>query len=302
MPETLSPEIYRTVLEDLPTAVYLVDRDRRIILWNSGAEKLTGYLRQEVLGRSCRDDLLMHCDDHQACLCGAACPLQQTMHDGQPRAADVFLLHKNGQRVPVSVRAFPVRDAHGAIIGAVECFDKRLIPLTGNPLPRKPIQEASVDELTGLPDRAATLERLQAYLEDYGGSPVPFGVIAIAVDTLDLVRRDNGVCAVNALLRATGQTLAGTLGPRDMIGRWSPERFLAVVTSCTAPTLLRAAGTMKRLAGLEGVPWWGQRLHVALSMGGTIVRTGDTPEALVSRADAALESSLQQGADPVVAI
>jgi GGDEF domain-containing protein len=154
--------------------------------------------------------------------------------------------------------------------------------------------------LTHLPDRPATLARLWAYLEDYGASTIPFGVVSIAVDTMASVRQADGGYAMKAAIYATGQTIASTLGPNDMIGRWSEDRFLAVLTGCTAPTLLRAAAMMKRLANLEGIPWWGDRLPITLSMGGTVVQMGDTPEALVSRADAALAASLLQHEDFVV--
>src|ERR1700693_805375 len=188
----LSQEIYRAVLEGLPTGAYLVDPDRRIVLWSRGAEELTGYLRQEVIGRSCKDGLLIHCDERQACLCGVACPLQQTMHDGQPRAADVFLLHKDGQRVPVSVRAAPVRDEHGTIIGAVECFDKRPVFPTADPVLSGLNHGASVDEFTGLPGRPAIQARLDAYLERFEVSLVPFSVICMAITTLEQVRQVDG--------------------------------------------------------------------------------------------------------------
>src|SRR6476661_5987437 len=58
MPELNDPEIYQTVLEGLETGVYLVDRNRRIRFWNKGAEQITGYLRQDVVGRFLRDHLL----------------------------------------------------------------------------------------------------------------------------------------------------------------------------------------------------------------------------------------------------
>jgi PAS domain S-box-containing protein len=302
MPEQLSQDMYKGILEGLPTGVYVVDRDRRILMWNSGAEKLTGYLRQEVIGRLCRDDLRIHCDENQPCLCGARCPLQQTMHDGQPRTAKVFLLHKDGQRVPVTVCAVPVRDEEGTIVGAVECFDKRSILPAADPVLRKLSRESSLDEPTGLPDRPATLALLRAHLESYEASPIPFGVAGIAVGALDLLRHRDGLNAVNAVMYATGQTLANALGPNDTIGRWSEARFLAVVTSCTAASLLSAASLMQRLVHLEGVPWWGDRLTVALSIGGTVVRPGDTAETLVDRADAALESGLSQPGNPAVVV
>ena len=53
MPELGSHEIYRAVLDSLPVAVCAVNRDGKVILWNEGAERVTGYLRQDVLGRMC---------------------------------------------------------------------------------------------------------------------------------------------------------------------------------------------------------------------------------------------------------
>jgi PAS domain S-box-containing protein len=49
------PEIYRAVLESMQNGIYLVDRSGKIRFWNEGAEKITRYLRQDVLGHSCRD-------------------------------------------------------------------------------------------------------------------------------------------------------------------------------------------------------------------------------------------------------
>lgn len=291
--EILSPEAYREILEALPTGVYLVDRERRILLWSRGAEELTGYLRQEVIGRSCRDDLLMHCDDANTLLCGTACPLQQTMHDGRLRTAEMFLLHKDGRRTPVTVRAVPLRNEHGSIIGAIECFEKRAVWPTADPLFRQLSRSAALDSTTGLPDRRSTEERLQAYLQTYERSSVPFGVLAVEVDRLDGLGHADGRNAVGAVLSATGKTIAGTLGPNDMIGCWSAGGFAVVITGCDLAALNRAADGIKGLVRMEGVPWWGGRLIVQVSIGSAVVQPGDTPEALIARAEAALEDTRQ---------
>ena len=49
------PEILRAILESMHTAVYFVGRDQRIQFWNRGAERITGYLRQDVVGHFCKD-------------------------------------------------------------------------------------------------------------------------------------------------------------------------------------------------------------------------------------------------------
>jgi len=85
-----SEEAYRNILESLPTGVYVVDRERRIAFWSDGCERITGYRRHQAIGRSCGDNLLMHCDEQHDDLCEAACPLLDTMRDGHPRDSDAF--------------------------------------------------------------------------------------------------------------------------------------------------------------------------------------------------------------------
>lgn len=46
MTEDLDPSHYRAILESLSTGVYVVDRERKILFWNDGAERITGYLRR----------------------------------------------------------------------------------------------------------------------------------------------------------------------------------------------------------------------------------------------------------------
>ncbi len=283
----LDAEVYKTVLENLPVGVYVVDTNRRIVSWNAGAEHLTGYLRQEVIGRCCAEDLLMHCDLERNILCGNGCPLEGSMRDGKARETDVYLLHKEGQRIPVRVYAFPLRNQDGAITGCAECFAPRTV-LPAAPLYTPPTGGMTTDEGTDLPDRAGILGWLAAALRDFEKTGARFAVLRIAVDDLDDLLHKDGRKAVDTVLYATGQTLRANVGPADMVGKWSADSFMVVLAGCTGPALARAAETFSRLTRAEGVPWWGDRLSAAVSMGGTVVRPEDTPDSLVARATAAL--------------
>ena len=118
----ISTDLYKELLDRMSDGVYFVDRNRRILYWNEGATRLTGYQPQEIVGRYCHDNTLCHVDDAGLQLCFNRCPLSACMGDGTPRDADVFLRHKQGRRVPVNVRVQPIRGADGAIVGAVEIF------------------------------------------------------------------------------------------------------------------------------------------------------------------------------------
>lgn len=87
-------DFFERLLNSLYDGVYCVDIKRRILFWNRGAELLSGYSREEVLGKYCQDDILQHTDDNNTRLCLDGCPLLRTMQNGEPINARVFLLHK----------------------------------------------------------------------------------------------------------------------------------------------------------------------------------------------------------------
>lgn len=57
------PEIFRCVVDSLQTGIYITDCEHRIVFWNSGAEQITGFLRHEMVGRYCREQVLVHCNE-----------------------------------------------------------------------------------------------------------------------------------------------------------------------------------------------------------------------------------------------
>jgi len=68
------------------------------------------------------------------------------MRDGQPREAAVYLRHRAGHRVPVYVRAIPLRDPVGAIVGAAEIFEEHHFV---------PDSDRRQDELGKLPNKTS---------------------------------------------------------------------------------------------------------------------------------------------------
>ena len=47
----LDSKLFRNVLEGLHTGVYVIDRSGKIVFWNDGAERITGYLRLSRSGQ-----------------------------------------------------------------------------------------------------------------------------------------------------------------------------------------------------------------------------------------------------------
>ena len=49
-----SAEVFQVIVDRIDSGVYALDLEGKITYWNYGAEKISGFLSQEVLGRACR--------------------------------------------------------------------------------------------------------------------------------------------------------------------------------------------------------------------------------------------------------
>jgi PAS domain S-box-containing protein len=224
MVDLFDARVFEAIVDSLEIGVYLVDRHRKIVYWNHGAERLSGYKRHDVTERFCRDDLLVHCDENEKQLCGTTCPLSDCMRDGQIREASLYLRHREGHRVPVHVRAIPVRDKSGTVVGAAEIFEERAFAPEADRRRDDLAKYGCQDECTRLPNRALMISYLREHIGLFNAHAIPFGVLLIEPETLPRFQAAHGQEAVRAILRVLGHTIKNTLRPTDFLGRSATER------------------------------------------------------------------------------
>ncbi|HRA51112.1 MAG TPA: diguanylate cyclase [Actinotalea sp.] len=292
--------MYAELLDSMSDGVYFVDRERRITYWNSGAGALSGYSRDEVVGRRCRDGLLNHVDEAGAQLCGARCPLLWTMRDGQPRECHILMHHKDGHLVPVRVRASPLRDPAGTIVGAVEVFSDDTALRTAR-LEIDQLQSlAQIDPLTALGNRRYLDRCLDQRLGEWSRYGIPFGVLIADIDRFKSVNDTFGHDVGDEVLRVIAATLTHGLRAGDGVARMGGEEF-AVVTGHIGPSELaglaeriRMLVSRSRYAGPAGP------LSISVSIGGAMIRPGEDAHAVLRRADQRLLAAKETGRDRVV--
>src|SRR5688572_3285690 len=140
---------------DSPTshAILFTDADGVIQLWNSGAERIFGYDDAQIVGQSA--DVLFLPEDREA---GAP---QAEMEDAHRRGcAGDFRWHvrKDGSQFWADGMIYPVYNRAGDLLG----FVKVLRDATEQKLMEEQISRlALADALTGLPNRAEFMQRLQ---------------------------------------------------------------------------------------------------------------------------------------------
>lgn len=300
--DTSDQLLHRLILEALPFGIYVVNRDGKILLWSEGAEKLTGYLRQDVVGRSCYDQILQHCDSEHNALEGATIPLLATLRQGRAASGQLSLRVKNGHFLPVQLQTIPLRDDHGSVLGAAELFEPASPALQDERRQTKLGAYGCLDPLTGLLNHSMIQAHLKESLSLHLVYPVPFCVMCFTIDDLVGLRKRYGQAGVDAAFRTVAQTLENAIRPTDFLGRWTDLEFLTILTECNAEDVVKVGERLNRMIRNTGVPWWGDKIRVTLSIGATPVLDNDTVGSLVSRAEHALREGTEAGGNRVVVI
>ena len=299
--------IGRDVLDNLYDGVYFVDRDRKITSWNKGAERLTGFTQDEVVGKACSNNVLRHLDKHLESLCAGGCPLCETMELSESMGRDIrveteaYLRHKDGHRILVSIRAVPIRDADGKITGAMEIFREKAHKEVVLQKMKQLEELALVDPLTRLANRRHTEANLRRRIEEFNRYGWPFGVLYIDIDRFKRINDQHGHNIGDKVLKLASLTLQNSLRPFDFLGRWGGEEFVAIVINVNEEQLLQIADRARRLLEQSDLRAESGKIQVTGSMGATMAKPGDALEDLLERADRLMYQSKAAGRNRVSA-
>lgn len=325
-----SSSFYEKLVDTVHDGVYFVNRERKITCWNEGAEQLSGYAASEAIGRHCHDNFLGHVDECGRSLCMNGCPLSKVMLDGQAREAEIYLRHKQGHRVPVTVRVLPMRNSAGDIVGAVEVFSDSTVKDRVDKRVSELEHMAFRDSLTGLPNRRYLELKVEQALEEHQRFGRLYGLLMFDVDQFKSVNDAHGHDIGDALLKVIAQTLTQGLRTVDIVGRWGGEEFLVLMpdldavglgdlaercrvliaqSSVMKPALLQSAaaagaggeGAVATSLAVNGPATGGARVSATASIGATVLDHSDTAESAVHRVDELMYQSKRSGGDQTTA-
>jgi diguanylate cyclase (GGDEF)-like protein/PAS domain S-box-containing protein len=285
MTELQDPHIFRTVLESLHTGVCLVGRDGKVLFWNEGAERITGYRRHDVIGRTCRESILAQCNQQHCVLCGVTCPQVGTGHDViNSGPALMFFRHKAGHRVPVHIRSAAVRGETGQFVGIAESFDEQSSFSEQESREHNLAAYGCLDAVTGVMNHALLRSYLREHLAFFTEYDLPFGILSIQITDLERFRTNYGREAADDVLHVVAETMKHCLGTAGFLGRWTEDEFLVIVPNCSAAELDHTGNNIESSVNLSEIKWWGDSLSVTISLGRTMVRADDTQEFMLKRA------------------
>jgi len=118
----LISEETRQWLNAIYNGVYIVDKDLKILFWNEGAERITGYTAAEMTDSTCQNGLMDMKNKEGETVHPKADQLREVMDKGRHTRFRLYTQHKQGHRIPVSTHITPLKDSHGNPVGAIEVF------------------------------------------------------------------------------------------------------------------------------------------------------------------------------------
>ncbi|MGA8178409.1 MAG: sigma 54-interacting transcriptional regulator [Desulfobacterales bacterium] len=108
---------WETIIETLQDGVLVIDLEGNIISANPAAERLTGYLSEELIGKSCR---ILNCTGCKIKEGGPKEVWCKLFSVGQSKNKKCLITHKDRRTVHIIKSASVLRDKDGSIIAAVE--------------------------------------------------------------------------------------------------------------------------------------------------------------------------------------
>lgn len=293
--ETLST----LAMDAMDLGVYVVDTNRKILLWNKKAEEITGFSRSEVIGLHCHEDFLRHIDRDATPLCLTNCPIHATIEDGQRRGPlEVYLRHKEGYRVAVEVVSNPLYQ-EDELIGVVETFGTTDATFYSDDLVDSLTRLVMTDKLTGLYNRRHAENVIHTKLNETRFSAKYVGILFIDLDDFSRCNNEYGHDVGDLILQEVANRVSEQIRKTDLFSRWGGEEFLGVFDLEYAGQVAALGEKIRKI--IEGIYLTvkEERVQVTASIGATVLQSGDNLDSVISRADKLMYESKKSGKNQV---
>ena len=296
----MKAEVFYQLAEKLSYGLYIVSPDRTILFWNDEAERITGYTREEMVGRKCATTNLHHLDEKGTPLCQTYCPLLQCMDEGKAKTKKLIFTHKNGFRVVISAHFIPLTDDQGRITMVAEVFEELSLLDRNTSLVKNLYSLAYHDPLTHLPNRGLLEATLRMRFSEFHRLHQPFAVLFADIDHFHKFNEQYGHLAGDSMLKVIAESMKQSSRKTDTIGRWGGEEFLGVFPIKNKKDTVVIARRLQKMINQTFIPYGDEKLHVTMSIGITAVQEEDTMPSIISRADHYMYRAKNMGRNTII--
>lgn len=161
-------------------------------------------------------------------------------------------------------------------------------------------KRAAHDSLTGMLNRGSFMSEFERSLSRARRGGDALGVAMFDLDHFKRLNDSHGHQAGDEVLREVTASIRGCIRQPDILGRYGGEEFALVMPETDAEVAMRVAERVRTAVQARGVQWQGRRLSITISGGvAAFPGHGDSADALIAAADAALYAAKRAGRNRV---
>ena len=209
------------------------------------------------------------------------------------------IVHADGSLRTVLHRGLAEADDKGRLVRAVTILQDITVQRAAE---QRLVVLANSDEVTGLPNRSALTDRLDAAVRQARREDCQLAVLSIEIDQLKLVSESLGFAGGDQLLADVGQRMRSRMGPDDLLAHFSSGEFAALLAPAQGLDDRGAQATAASLIEALAPPFKVGESEVKITCGIGIAlfpMHGDDPDKLLHQAQAAMYRAHEMGKNQI---
>ncbi len=274
------------VLASIPEAVAIV-HGNHVLYTNPAFSKMFGFTADEMSGANLRELIVPETRQLENRM------LERIVDEEGHAAIETVRMNKDGELVNVALLAGPLM-VNGAKVGYVLSFrdigERKVVEA-------KLQHDAMHDVLTGLPNRALFLDRLNlAFTRRARRRDQSCGVLYLDLDHFKEINDSLGHAAGDELLMAVAERLTAALRPQDTAARLGGDEFGVLVENVLTVADLEIVATRVLQEMMRPFDIFGNSMDMGVSIGAALAGAAhESPELLLKDADVAMYRAKQGG-------
>ncbi len=279
-----SEERYRAVVEQAGEGIFLFDpHSKHILEVNPAFRKMLGYAPEDLVHKTLYD--LIPQDPE-----GVDRNVERTLEHGQLWVGERTYVRKDGFEIDVEVSGSVISYGDAKVVCCVvrDITERKA-------LKDQLTYQAFHDTLTGLPNRALLIDRLEHALARTQRQESPAAVLFLDLDRFKIVNDSLGHEVGDGLLEAVGQRLLRCLRPEDTAARIGGDEFVVLLENIGSTSY--AVRVAERILAALQAPFdiEGHEMVVTTSIGIALSSPGYGASELLRDADVAMYRAKDEG-------
>ncbi|WP_051694221.1 sensor domain-containing protein [Desulfohalovibrio reitneri] len=275
------------VFESSIEGIMVTDARGIVLRVNPAFERITGYDRDEVLGRNPR---MLKSDRHPESFYRGM--WRSLLTDGLWEG-EIWNRRKSGEAYPQWLSISAITDDKGGVANYVGVFHD----VSESKRREEQIRRLAYhDPLTGLPNRALLKDRVRTAVAMGKRHGRKLALLFMDLDNFKQINDSLGHARGDELLQEVGERLLGAVRQADTVARLGGDEFVVLALELLRAEDALAAARRIKEAMDDPFPLAGQAFRITTSIGIALYpEDGDDPETLLTNADTAMYRAKNDG-------